>query len=86
MVEVPFEARALVGESSCFLESSLFSLGDSLIRQNRDLFASSFGSAPSLGTPSSENKIIGSAEISRMAQQSRLDKHVGSSHKEQDTT
>ena len=48
MVEVPFEARVLVGESSCLLESSLLSLGDSLIRRNQDLFVSSAGSAPNL--------------------------------------
>ena len=72
MVEVPFEARVLVGESSCLLESSLLSLGDSLIRRNQDLlYASSAGSAPS------PNIMIKSAEISIMAQQSRLRKHVG---------
>ena len=81
MVEVPFEARVLVGESSCLLESSLLSLGDSLIRRNQDLlYASYTGSAPS------PNIMIKSAEISIMAQQSRLRKHAGGSHKEQSTT
>ena len=53
-------------------DSSLLFLGDSLVRRNQDLlYASSAGSAPS------PNVMINSAEISIMAQQSRLRKHVG---------
>ena len=61
----------IIQNKSSVLGSSLLSLGDSLIRRNQDLFASSAGSAPS------PNIMIKSAEISIMAQQSRLRKHVG---------